>query len=186
MLGAHQVVLIDHYADRLELAMRENPGLITINFDDEEVYDRLLELTGGRGPDSCIDAVGMEAHGFSVDAFLDKAKAAMMLATDRVHVLRQAINCCRKGGTVSVPGVYGGYADKIPAGAFMQKGLTMRTGQTHCHKYIPHLVELIQQGKIDPSFVITHKLPLAQAPEAYRTFRDKKDGCIKVVLKPAA
>jgi threonine dehydrogenase-like Zn-dependent dehydrogenase len=151
---------------------------------DEYIYDRLLELTGGRGPDACIDAVGMEAHGLTLDAMVDRVKAALMLATDRPHALRQAINCCRKGGTVSVPGVYGGFLDKVPFGAAMQKGLTFKSGQTHVHKYVPKLIEHIQKKEIDPSFVITHKLPLSDAPRAYQMFRDKQDGCIKVVLKP--
>jgi threonine dehydrogenase-like Zn-dependent dehydrogenase len=185
LLGAEKVIAIDDAGkvpERIQMAASANA--ITIDMRDEWVYDRLLDLTGGRGPDSCIDAVGMEAHGFTVDAFMDKARAAMFLATDRPHVLRQAIDCCRKGGTVSVPGVYGGFLDKVPFGAFMQKGLTMRSGQTHCQRYIPHLIDLIQQGKIDPSFVITHKLPLEQGPHAYEIFNEKKDGCIKVVLKP--
>jgi threonine dehydrogenase-like Zn-dependent dehydrogenase len=185
LLGAEKVIAIDDAGkvpERIQMAAAANA--ITIDMRDEWVYDRLLDLTGGRGPESCIDAVGMEAHGFTVDAFMDKAKAAMFLATDRPHVLRQAIDCCRKGGTVSVPGVYGGFLDKVPFGAFMQKGLTMRSGQTHCQRYIPHLIDLIQQGKIDPSFVITHKLPLEQGPHAYEIFNEKKDGCIKVVLKP--
>jgi threonine dehydrogenase-like Zn-dependent dehydrogenase len=187
LLGAEKVIAIDdagRVPERIEMAAEGDA--VTIDMRDEYVYDRLLDLTGGRGPDSCIDAVGMEAHGFTVDAFMDKAKAALFLATDRPHALRQAINCCRKGGTVSVPGVYGGFLDKVPFGAFMQKGLTMKTGQTHCQKYIPHLIDLIQGGKIDPSFVITHKLPIDQAPHAYKIFNEKKDGCIKVVLKPHA
>jgi threonine dehydrogenase-like Zn-dependent dehydrogenase len=185
LLGAEKVVAIDdagRVPERIEMAAEGDA--LTIDMRDEYVYERLLDLTGGRGPDSCIDAVGMEAHGFTVDAFLDKVKAAAFLTTDRAHALRQAINCCRKGGTVSVPGVYGGYPDKIPVGAFMEKGLTMRTGQTHMHRYIQPLMDLVQQGKIDPSFVITHRLPLSQAPHAYKIFNQKLDGCIKVVLKP--
>ncbi|HYO08833.1 MAG TPA: zinc-dependent alcohol dehydrogenase [Tepidisphaeraceae bacterium] len=185
LMGAEKVVAIDdgtRVPERLKMAA--DAGAITIDMRDEYVYDKLLDITGGRGPDSCIDAVGMEAHGFTVDAFMDKAKAALYMATDRPHALRQAINCCRKGGTVSVPGVYGGLGDKLPVGAFMQKGLTMKTGQTHCQKYIPHLINLITEGKIDPSFVITHKLPLSQAPHGYEIFNAKRDGCIKVVLKP--
>ena len=144
-----------------------------------------MEMTKGRGPDRCIDAVGCEAHaGGSLDAVLDKAKAAVGLATDRAHALREAIMCCRKGGTVSVPGVYVGFPDKIPFGAAMNKGLTIKMGQTHVQRYTKPLLEKIQAGEIDPSFVITHKLPLDDGPEAYKTFRDKKDGCIKVVLKP--
>jgi threonine dehydrogenase-like Zn-dependent dehydrogenase len=126
----------------------------------------------------------MEAHGLTVDAFIDKAKAALMLATDRPHALRQAINCCRKAGTVSVPGVYGGLLDKIPFGAAMQKGLTFKMGQTHVHRYHQRLLDHIRNGNIDPSFVITHKLPLSEAPNGYRMFNEKRDGCIKIVLKP--
>ena len=184
MLGAEQVVLIDHYEDRLELARRENANLITINFDEEEVYDRLLELTGGRGPDSCIDAVGLEAHGTSPDALLDYAKAAVYLATDRPHALRQAIFCCRKGGTVSVPGVYGGFLDKFNFGAAFGKGLTFKMGQTHMHKYMPRLLAAIEEGKIDPSFVISHKMKLSEAPLAYERFNVEKDTWRKVVLSP--
>jgi len=182
LLGAEQVIALDSVPERLRMAAEG--GAITIDIDDEYVYEKLRDLTGGRGPDGCIDAVGMEAHGLTLDAMMDKVKAAMFLATDRPHALRQAINCCRKGGTVSVPGVYGGFLDKIPFGAAMQKGLTFKMGQTHVKKYLKPLLSLVQQGKIDPRFVITHRLPLEQAPEAYRIFQEKKDGCIKVVLKP--
>ena len=149
------------------------------------VYDRLMAMTGGRGPDRCIDAVGMEAHaGGSVDAVLDKVKAAVYLGTDRPHVLREAILCCRKGGTLSIPGAYAGFLDKIPFGAAMNKGLSMKMGQTHVQRYHTRLLRMIETGDIDPSFVITHRLTLDDGPEAYKTFRDKQDGCIKVVLKP--
>jgi threonine dehydrogenase-like Zn-dependent dehydrogenase len=142
-------------------------------------------MTGGRGPDSCIDAVGAEAHGSGTfDAALDKAKAAVMLATDRLHVLREIITCCRKGGSLSVPGVYFGFLDKVPYGAFVGKGLTMKSGQTHVQRYLQPLLEKIEKGEIDPSFIITHRIPLSDAPEAYKTFRDKKDGCIKVFMTP--
>jgi threonine dehydrogenase-like Zn-dependent dehydrogenase len=185
LLGAHQVIAIDDNTRVPErLRMAEAGKAVTIDMHDEYVYDRLLELTGGRGPDACIDAVGMEAHGLTVDAFLDNVKTKLLLATDRAHALRQAINCCRKGGTVSVPGVYGGLVDKLPFGAAMQKGLTFRMGQTHVHKYVPTLIERIRKGEIDPSFVITHKLPLSQAPYGYKMFQEKRDGCIKIVLKP--
>ena len=171
-------------AERLEMA-RTYGKAETINFENEDVYERLQELTGGRGPDRCIDAVGCEAHSHGgVDAVLDKAKAAVMLTTDRAHVLREAIRCCRKGGQISVPGAYVGMPDKIPFGAFMNKGLTMKSGQTHMQRYMRPLLAKIESGEIDPSFVITHRVPLTQAPEAYKTFRDKEDGCIKVVLKP--
>src|SRR5687768_6581210 len=185
LLGAHKVIAIDDNSRVPErLRMAEDGKAVTIDMHDEYVYDKLMDLTGGRGPDACIDAVGMEAHGFTVDAFLDKAKAALMLATDRAHALRQAINCCRKGGTVSVPGVYGGVIDKFPMAAAMQKGLTFKMGQTHVHKYVKPLVDHIQRGDIDPSFVITHKLPLGQAPHGYDIFNKKREGCVKIVLKP--
>ena len=184
MLGAHQVVLIDHYEDRLDLARRENEGLITINFDDETVYDKLLEVTGGRGPDACIDAVGLESHGTSPDALLDYAKAKAFLATDRPHALRQAIFCCRKGGTVSVPGVYGGFLDKFNFGAAFGKGLTFKMGQTNMQKYMPKLLGEIEEGRIDPSFVISHKLKLSEAPVAYDKFNQEKNQWRKIVLSP--
>jgi threonine dehydrogenase-like Zn-dependent dehydrogenase len=186
MLGAGRVIAIDHVPERIAMAQKHGKAE-TINFLEGEgsVYDRLMEMTGGRGPDRCIDAVGTEAHGSgSFDAVLDKAKAAVFLGTDRPHVLREAIMCCRKGGTVSIPGVYIGFLDKVPFGAAMNKGLTLKMGQTHMPKYMGPLLEKIQEGEIDPSFVITHRIPLEQAPEAYKTFRDKEDGCIKVVLKP--
>jgi threonine dehydrogenase-like Zn-dependent dehydrogenase len=183
MLGAGRVIAIDRVPERLEMARRGKAE--TINFEEVTVYDRLMEMTKGRGPDRCIEAVGCEAHyAGAIDAVYDKAKAMVGMATDRAHALREAIMCCRKAGTVSVPGVYFGFPDKIPFGAFMNKGLTMKTGQTHTQRYTKPLLEKIQKGEIDPSFVITHKLPLAEAPAAYRVFRDKQDGCIKVVLKP--
>lgn len=182
MLGAEKVVLIDHYDDRLALARENNENLVTINFDNEDVYERLLELTGGRGPDSCIDAVGLESHGTSPDALLDYAKAATFLATDRPHALRQAIFCCRKGGTVSVPGVYGGFLDKFNFGAAFGKGLTFKMGQTHMHKYMPKLLSEIEEGNIDPTFVISHRMKLSEAPLAYEKFNEQKDPWRKVVL----
>jgi len=184
MFGAGRVIAIDHVAERMALA-RTAGRAETIDFSKQDVYETLQEMTGGRGPDRCIDAVGAEAHGTGgIDAVIDKVKAAVSLTTDRAHVLRQAIYCCRKAGTVSVPGVYIGFPDKIPMGAFMNKGLTMKTGQTHMHRYMRPLLERIQAGEIDPSFVITHRLKLEQAPEGYKTFRDKKDGCIKIMLQP--
>ena len=182
ILGAERVIAIDDVPERLRMA--EQAGAITINMADEYIHDRLREMTGGIGPDSCIDAVGMEAHGMTLDAFYDRVATAAYMETDRPHALRQAINCCRKGGTLSIPGVYGGLSDKMPMGALMNKSLTIRTGQTHVMKYLRPLAELILQGKIDPSFVITHRLPLDQAPHAYKIFQKKQDGCIKVVLKP--
>lgn len=184
MLGAGRVIAIDRVPERLAMAEKHGKAE-TINFDNEEVYDRLMEMTKGRGPDRCIDAVGCEAHGTgSFDAVVDKVKSAVSLATDRAHVLREAILCCRKAGTISVPGAYVGTPSGIPMGAFMNKGLTMKSGQTHMQKYMKPLLKKIENNEIDPSFVITHKVPLEQAPAAYKTFRDKKDGCIKVVLQP--
>jgi threonine dehydrogenase-like Zn-dependent dehydrogenase len=184
MLGAGRVIAIDRVPERLHMA-EVHGRAETLNFEKEDVYDRLMEMTGGRGPDRCIDAVGTEAHGHgSFDAVLDKAKAAVYLGTDRPHVLREAIMCCRKGGTISIPGVYIGFLDKIPFGAVVNKGLTLKTGQTHVPRYSQKLLNKIEAGEIDPSFVITHRLTLDDGPEAYRTFRDKQDGCIKVVMTP--
>lgn len=182
LLGAERVIAIDSVPERVRLATAS--GAEAINFDDESVFDRLKTMTGGRGPDACIDAVGMEAHGATLDAYVDTIKAAAFLATDRPNALRQAIHACRKGGIVSIPGVYGGLLDKIPFGAAFQKGLTFRMGQTHVMRYMQPLLERIERGEIDPSFVITHRLALDDAPKAYRLFRDKQDECIKVVLKP--
>jgi threonine dehydrogenase-like Zn-dependent dehydrogenase len=184
MLGAGRVIAIDTVPERLALA-RSAGRAETIDFKETGVYDALMEMTGGRGPDRCIDAVGAEAHGTgSIDAIYDKAKTMLMQETDRVHVIREAIMCCRPAGTISMPGVYLGVGDKIPLGAFMNKGLTLKTGQTHVQKYHGELLRRIEAGEIDPSFVITHKVPIDQGPDMYKTFRDKDDGCIKVVLKP--
>jgi threonine dehydrogenase-like Zn-dependent dehydrogenase len=167
--------------------MARDAGAITLDFREESIRERLEDLTGGIGPDVCIDAVGMEAHGTNrIGAAYDRIKTNLFMENDRPHVVRQAIECCRKGGTVSIAGVYGGWSDKIPLGALMNKGLTIKTGQTHVHRYVPELLEHIRSGKIDPSFVVTHRMPLSQAPEAYELFRTKQDGCIKVVLDPAA
>ncbi len=182
LLGAERVIAIDEVPERMRMA--EAGGAETLNFDDEDIFDKLKDMTGGRGPDSCLDAVGHEAHGKTVDAIVDRVKAALYLATDRPHALRQAIHACRKGGTVSVPGVYGGLLDKFPFGAAMNKGLTIKAGQTHVQKYLRPLLERIQKNEIDPSFVITHRVNLADAPAAYETFKHKQDNCIKVVLKP--
>jgi threonine dehydrogenase-like Zn-dependent dehydrogenase len=188
LLGANQVVAIDDESKVPErMQMARDGGAITIDMNDEYVYDRLLDLTGGMGPDVCIDAVGMEAHGYTMlEHLYDKVKTNLFMETERPHAVRQAILCCRKGGTVSIPGVYGGFADKIPLGALMNKALTIKTGQTHIHRYVPELLDFIRQGRIDPSFVITHRLPLTQAAHGYQIFREKQDGCIKVVLDPAA
>jgi threonine dehydrogenase-like Zn-dependent dehydrogenase len=183
LLGAGRVIAIDSVAGRLQLAQRQVDA-IPINFEQEDVLDRLKQLTGGRGPDACIDAVGLEAHGVTLDAYYDRIKTATYLATDRSNALRQAIHGCRKGGVVSIPGVYGGFLDKFPLGAAFAKGLTFKMGQTHVMKYLAPLLARIERGEIDPSFVITHRLPIDEAATAYRTFRDHKDECIKVVLKP--
>jgi len=183
LLGAERVIAIDRFPERLRRA-REYCKAITLNYDDVNIQEALKELTGGRGPDACIDAVGMEAHGHGAFATYDRLKKSMMMATDRPTALREAILACRKGGVVSVPGVYGGFLDKIPFGAIVNKALTIKTGQTHVQRYLQPLLELIEQGRIDPSFVISHTLPLESAPEAFRMFRDKQDECIKVVLKP--
>ena len=183
LLGAERVVAIDRLPGRLKMAA--DGGATTINFEEEDIFDRLKELTGGIGPDACIDAVGLEAHGTgSLGAIYDRAKTAMFLATDRAEALRQCINACRKGGTVSVPGVYGGYLDKIPFGAAFAKGLTFKMGQTHVQKYLRPLLERVERGEIDPSFVITHRMRLEDAPAGYDTFKNRQDECIKVVLKP--
>jgi threonine dehydrogenase-like Zn-dependent dehydrogenase len=182
-LGAERVIAIDREPERLRLAIEEC-GAEGIDFEGEHVGARLRDMTAGRGPDACIDAVGLEAYGKSPDAVLDRVKTTLLLATDRPTALRQALQSCRKGGTVSIPGVYGGLLDKIPLGAAFNKGLTLRMGQTHVHRYLPRLLGLIQGGSIDPTFVITHILPLEDAPSGYALFMKKVDGCVKVVLKP--
>ena len=183
LLGAKQVIAIDRLPERLSMA--KAGGAITINFEEESVVERLNELTGGKGPEKCIDAVGLEAHATgSLDAMYDRAKQAMMLETDRAHVLREMMYVCRPAGVLSIPGVYGGLIDKLPLGAVMNKGLTIRTGQTHVNRWTDDLLNRVLENQIDPSFVITHTVPLEKGPEMYKTFRDKQDGCIKVVLKP--
>jgi threonine dehydrogenase-like Zn-dependent dehydrogenase len=183
LLGAERVIAIDSVPERLRMAQEQNQAEV-IDFEQDDVFDRLKTMTGGRGPDACIDAVGMEAHGATLDAYIDKVKTAAFLATDRPNALRQAIHACRKGGVVSIPGVYGGFLDKIPFGAAFQKGLTFKMGQTHMMKYMKPLLERIERDELDPSFVITHRLPIERAAEGYTIFRDKKDECIKIVLKP--
>ena len=183
LLGAKQVICIDNVPERLSMARAG--GAVTIDFDEEGVVDRLNDLTQGKGPDKCIDAVGMEAHVTrSIDSMVDRAKQAMFMETDRPHVLREMIYVCRPAGVISIPGVYGGLVDKIPFGVLMNKGLTIRTGQTHVNRWTPDLLRRIQEGQIDPSFVVTHTASLEDGPRMYTTFRDKQDGCIKVVLKP--
>jgi threonine dehydrogenase-like Zn-dependent dehydrogenase len=184
LLGAKQVVAIDRVPERLGMARAG--GAIPVNFEEESVIERLQELTGGKGPEKCIDAVGLEAHvGLKhPDSIYDRAKQALMLESDRPHVLREMIYVCRPAGVLSVPGVYGGLIDKFPIGPLMQKGLTLRTGQTHVNRWAEDLLRRIQEDEIDPSFVVTHTATLEDGPEMYKTFRDKEDGCIKVVLKP--
>jgi threonine dehydrogenase-like Zn-dependent dehydrogenase len=183
LLGAERVIGIDRFGYRLEIA-RDKLGAEVINYEESDVYETLMDMTGGLGPDACIDAVGMEAHVPGFIGAYDRIKQAMMLESDRPHVLRQAFMVCRKGGTVSIPGVYGGFDDKIPLGALVNKALTVKTGQTHVQHYFGPLLQRIEQGEIDPSFVVTHHLPLAEAPQGFATFLNKQDECLKVVLKP--
>jgi threonine dehydrogenase-like Zn-dependent dehydrogenase len=183
MLGAERVIGIDRFPERLRMA-REKVGARTLNYQDVDVLDALQQITGGRGPDACIDAVGMEAHAPGLYGAYDRAKQAVMLESDRPVALRQAIMACRNGGVLSIPGVYGGVVDKIPFGSLMNRAITVRTGQTHVQRYLRPLLERIQNGEIDPSFVITHTGGLDSAPDAFQMFCDKQDECIKVVLKP--
>jgi len=182
MLGAGRVIAIDRVPERLEMARAA--GAETLNFDEVDVLEALREMTGNQGPDACMDAVGMEGSGHGFVFAMDKAKQFLHTQMDRPIVLRQAILACKKGGTVSVPGVYASFIDKVPMGAYVNKGLTMKTGQTHMMRYMQPLLERIERGEIDPSFVISHVVSIDQAPAAYRTFRDKQDRCTKVVLKP--
>jgi threonine dehydrogenase-like Zn-dependent dehydrogenase len=182
-LGAARVIAIDREAERLQMAAADRRAT-PLNYEQVDVFEALMDLTGNMGPDACIDAVGLEAHGTTLDYWYDRVKTATFMATDRLVALRQAIHCCRKGGVVSIPGVYGGFLDKVPLGAAFNKGLTLKMGQTHVQRYMPNLLQMIEEGRIDPSFVITHRLSLDAAPKGYRTFRDKEDGCIKIVLKP--
>ena len=182
MLGADRVIAIDRLPERLQMAAAAKAEII--NYEEMDAGEAVTEMTGGRGPDACIDAVGMEAHGTGLDALYDKAKQAVRLESDRPTALRQVILACRKGGTVSIPGVYGGFVDKVPLGAAFNKGLTLKMGQTHVHRYLRPLLDRVQKGEIDPSFVITHRMKLDEAPDAYEIFKNKKDNCIKVVLKP--
>jgi threonine dehydrogenase-like Zn-dependent dehydrogenase len=184
LLGAERVIGIDRFPERLQMASEKAGAAETINYEETDVYERLMEITGGIGPDACIDAVGLEAHMPGIIGAYDRLKQAMMLEADRPHALRQAIMACRKGGTVSVPGVYGGFDDKIPLGAFVNKALTLKTGQTHVQRYMKPLLERIEKGEIDPSFVITHRMSLNDAPDGYDIFTNKQDDCIKIVLKP--
>ncbi len=182
LMGAGQVIAIDHYPHRLELA--RGLGAKAIDYKQTNVLQALRDMTGGIGPDAVIDAVGMESHGFAPDNLYDRAKQAVMLESDRPHALREALMACRKGGRVSVPGVYGGLADKFPLGALMQKGLTLRTGQTHVQRYLQTLLDLVEDGSIDTTFLISHRLPLEDAAEGYRKFAEEQNETTKVVLKP--
>lgn len=183
LLGAERVIAIDRVSARLELA-EQVCGADVIDYEKRDVFEELMLRTAGRGPDSCIDAVGLEAHGADLQGVYDRLKTAVHLETDRPIALRQAIHACRKGGTVSIPGVYGGFLDKVPMGAAFAKGLTFKMGQTHVHRYMKPLLDLVLEGEIDPSFIISHRLNLEDAPHAYETFRDKNESCTKVVMKP--
>ncbi|MBO9516442.1 MAG: glutathione-dependent formaldehyde dehydrogenase [Porphyrobacter sp.] len=182
LMGAERVIAIDHFPHRLELARQF--GAETINYEQTKVYEALQDMTGGIGPDACIDCVGLEAHGAFADNVLDQIKVSTFLGTDRAHVIRQIILTARRGGRVSMPAVYGGFVDKFPLGAFMEKGLTLRTGQTHVQKYLRPLYTAIAEGKIDSTFLISHRMPLEQGPEGYRKFHDEQDTYTKIVLKP--
>lgn len=182
LLGAERVIAIDRVPERLKIA-KEICRAEVLNYEECDVLDELKNLTGGRGPDSCIDAVGLEAHGADLYSKYETAKMSVKMATDRPIALRQAIQACRKGGTVSIPGVYGGFIDKMPIGAAFAKGLTLKLGQTHVRKYMAALLEHILRGDLDPSFLITHRIKIEDAPEAYKTFLEKKDSCVKVVIK---
>lgn len=187
MLGADRVIAIDDVPERLDMAVREHeaePVRPSEIGNTLSMVEALRDMTGGRGPDACIDAVGMEAHGLGLEGWYDTVKQSARMETERPVALRQALMACRKAGTVSIPGVYGGFADKLPLGAMMNKALTLKTGQTHVHRYLRPLLERVEHGDLDPSFVITHRMRLEDAPEAYNMFRDKRQGCIKVMLRP--
>jgi threonine dehydrogenase-like Zn-dependent dehydrogenase len=187
LLGADRVIGIDRFPNRLKLAATKAGADEVINYEDTDVNLELKDLTAGRGPDACIDAVGMEAHhGTGLIHAYDKVKQATRMETERGHALRQAITSCRNGGTVSVIGAYGGMVDKFPIGAVMNRSLTIKSGQCHVQRYMKPLLEHIEAGRIDPTFIITHRLPLEQAPDAYETFKHKQDDCVKVVLNAAA
>jgi threonine dehydrogenase-like Zn-dependent dehydrogenase len=184
LLGADRVIAIDRIPERLKMAQEVGKAEV-INYEGMDVVETLKELTGGRGPDVCIDAVGLEAHGATIDAYYDKVMRGLRMITDYSHVLRQAIQACRKGGTISIPGVYGGMLDKIPFGAAFSKGLKLVMGQTHMHKYMQPLLERIDRGEIDPTSILTHKMQLEDAPLGYKLFKQKRDDCIKIILKPS-
>ncbi len=183
LLGAERVIAIDRFPERLRMA-REQSKAETLDYEEVDVLDALKTMTGGRGPNACIDAVGLEAHGLGAVGVYDKVKAAMMMETDRPIALREALMACRNGGVVSVPGVYGGFIDKFPIGSVMNRSLTIKTGQTHVQRYMRPLLERIQRGEIDPGAVITHRMSLDDAPHGYEIFKKKQNDCIKVVLRP--
>jgi threonine dehydrogenase-like Zn-dependent dehydrogenase len=182
VLGARQVIAIDHHPHRLALA--KSLGAAIVNFEEADTHEALAEMTGGIGPDACIDAVGMESHGYTLDNAYDHVKAAVGLVTERTHALRQVIVACRKGGRISIPGVYGGFTDKFPLGALMEKGLSVKSGQTHVQKYMPKLLQMILDRKLDTTFLISHRLPLEDAPQGYKMFKEQQNEVTKVVLKP--
>jgi threonine dehydrogenase-like Zn-dependent dehydrogenase len=182
LLGAGRVIAIDRFPERLRKA--QEAGAETLNYESTDVLATLRDMTGGRGPDACIDAVGLEAHSHGIDGTYDRVKQAMRMETDRPTALREAIIACRNGGALSVPGVYGGFLDKVPFGAIVNKALRVRSGQTHVQHYMKPLLEHIEKGDIDPSFIISHRLRLEEAPLGYEVFRNKEDECIKIVLKP--
>lgn len=184
LMGAERVIAIDHFPRRLELARQF--GAETLNYEDIDIAGALLTMTGGIGPDACIDAVGLESHGLYADNVFDQIKVSTFLGTERAHALRQMIMACRKGGRLSIPGVYGGLVDKFPIGAIMEKGLSVKTGQTHVQRYLPGLLTAIMERKIDTTFLISHRMALEDAPEAYRLFKDAQNETTKVVLKPGS
>jgi threonine dehydrogenase-like Zn-dependent dehydrogenase len=184
VLGARQVIAVDHHPHRLELA--QTLGATILNFDKVRIHEALMELTGGIGPDACIDAVGMESHGYTLDNAYDHVKAAVGVTTERIHALRQIIVACRKGGRLSIPGVYGGFTDKFPLGALMEKGLSLKSGQTHVQKYMPKLLDMILEGTLDTTFLISHRLSLEEAPRGYKMFKEQQNEVTKVVLKPSS
>jgi len=185
LLGAERVIVIDRFPYRLQMALTKGGATDVINYEQVDVYEALQELTGGRGPDSCIDAVGLESHGHGAMYAMDRTKQALMLEPDRPLALRQAIRCCANGGVVAISGVYGGLIDNFPIGAVVNRSLTLRSGQCHAHRYMKPLLARIERGEIDPSFIITHQLPLSEAAKGYELFHKKLDGCEKVVLKAA-
>jgi threonine dehydrogenase-like Zn-dependent dehydrogenase len=181
-MGAERVIAIDHFPRRLELAKKF--GAETLNFEESKIYEALWDMTGGLGPDACIDCVGLEAHGAFADNIIDQIKVSTFLATDRAHVIRQVIMAARRGGRVSIPGVYGGFVDKFPLGQLMEKGLTIKTGQTHVQKYTRPLYTAIAEGKLDTTFLISHRMALEEGPMGYKKFHDDQDNYTKIVLKP--